>query len=80
MSVKASSVTHLDGELQTAVVHVVVVAHAALYHLHLLVPVVTDGKRLRMTRALAENLKLSLSFWGTPIIFVPKRLFGIFGF
>ena len=44
---------HLDGELHAAVVHVVVVAHAPLHHLQLLVPVVTDGERLRVTRTLA---------------------------
>ena len=44
---------HLDGELHAAVVHVVVVAHAALHHLQLLVPVVADGERLRVTRTLA---------------------------
>ena len=44
---------HLYGELHAAVVHVVVVAHAALHHLQILVPVVTDGQRLGVTGALA---------------------------
>ena len=44
----------LDGELHAAVVHVVVVAHAALHHLDLLVPVVADGEWLWVTRTLAE--------------------------
>ena len=56
--------SYLDGELQTAVVHVVVVPHAALHHLHLLVPVVADGKRLPVTRALAKNIQLSLIYAG----------------
>ena len=48
-----SVICHLYGELHAAVVHVVVVAHAPLHHLQLLVPVVTDGERLRVTRTLA---------------------------
>lgn len=47
-------------------VHVAVVTHAALHHLHLLVPVVADGEWLRVTRTLAENVQLTIIFWGKP--------------
>ena len=40
---------HLYSELQAAVKDVVIVAHAALHHLHLLVPVVADGEWLGVT-------------------------------